>query len=96
MRQTQEQPTREKALVEVLVVTKKCEQGGQPERRIGRFIKSQSLGRRRVTFTYYEVLGLASDGRHCLMIFLFGPTFFLVRVLDADCGDDGCSLILCG
>ena len=50
MRQTQEQPTREKALVEVLVVTKKFEQGGQPERRIGRFIKSQSLGRRRVTF----------------------------------------------
>jgi len=28
--------------------------------------------------------------------FLFGPTFFLVRVLDADCGDDRCSLILCG
>lgn len=56
MRQTQEQPTREKALVEVLVVTKKCEQGGQPARRIGRFIKSQSLGRRRVTFVvmHYE------------------------------------------
>ena len=72
MRQTQEQPTREKALVEVLVVTKKCEQGGQPERRIGRFIKSQSLCRRRVTFVDYEVLGLASDGRHCLMIFCLG------------------------
>ncbi len=44
-----------------------------------------------VNMVDYEVLGLASDGRHCLMIF-FGPTFFLVRVLGADCGDDRCSL----
>jgi len=28
--------------------------------------------------------------------FLFGPTYFLVYVLDADCGDDRCSLTLSG
>jgi hypothetical protein len=35
-----------------------------------------SRGRRRVTAVDYEVLGLASDGRHCWMIFCLGLHFF--------------------
>jgi hypothetical protein len=39
-------------MVELQLTTNKsqnAEQGGQPERRIGRFVKSMVLGRRRVT-----------------------------------------------
>jgi hypothetical protein len=43
----------------------------------------------------YEVLGLASDGRH-YFLFCFGPTFFLVRSLGGNCGDDRCSLTRSG
>jgi len=47
----------------------KCEQENAPELPIGRFLKSKFLGGNRVILVDYEVLGLASDGRHCLMIF---------------------------
>jgi hypothetical protein len=43
-----------------------------PELLIGRFLKSKSLGGNRVILVDYEVLGLASDGRQCWMIFCLG------------------------
>jgi len=54
----------------------KCEQENAPELPIGRFLKSKFLGGNRVILVDYEVLGLASDGRHCLMIFCLGLHFF--------------------
>jgi hypothetical protein len=64
-----------------------AEQKNAPELPIGRFLTSKSLGGNRVILVDYEVLGLASDGRHCVMIFCLG-LHFSVHVLDADCGDD--------
>jgi hypothetical protein len=51
------------------------EQCDAPKSRIGRFLIVSFLTATSVIASDYEVLGLASDGRHCLMIFCLGLHF---------------------
>jgi hypothetical protein len=46
-----------------------------PSVRSGRLVNFNITRARRVMAVDYEVLGLASDGRHCLMIFCLGLHF---------------------